>query len=145
MLGDACIVFRDTDVWFVILIHVPRIICLTIDIYKILSQVSCTCVRYVGGMTCDFYKQVLGMLVFSMAGSAGVETPLGSMEPQEQCVTSAVPEILGNSAGVTSLMMCTAQGSKVNSGQIYMLSAFWNLCFLISESYMIKNCNYQHL
>lgn len=103
-----------------ILIHVPRIICLTIDIYKILSQVSCTCVKYVGGMTCGFYKQVLGMLVFSMAGSAGVETPLGSMEPQEQCVTSAVPEILGNSAGVTSLMMCTAQGSKVNSGQIYM-------------------------
>lgn len=96
-------------------------------------------------MTCDFYKQVLGMLVFSMAGSAGVETPLGSMEPQEQCVTSAVPEILGNSAGGTSLMMCTAQGSKVNNGQIYMLSAFWNLCFLISESYMINNCNYQHL
>lgn len=128
-----------------ILVHVQHIICLTIDIYKILSQVSYTCVRYVGGMTCDFYKQVLGMLVFSMGGSAGVETPLGSMEPQEQCVTSAVPEILGNSAGGTSLMMCTAQGSKVNNGQIYMLSAFWNLCFLISESHMVKNCNYQHL
>lgn len=132
------------DLWFLYMYRVLYVRQL-IYIYKILSPVSCTCVRYVGGMTCDFYKQVLGMLVFSMAGSAGVETPLGSMEPQEQCVTSAVPEILGNSAGVTSLMMCTAQGSKVNSGQIYMLSAFWNLCFLISESYMIKNCNYQHL
>lgn len=83
--------------------------------YKILSQVSgtylmcvkgltcgsCTCVKYMDGMTCDFYNQDLGMLVFSMGGSAGVGTPLGSMELQEQCVTSAVPEIPRNSAGDT--------------------------------------------
>lgn len=109
--------------------------------YKILSQVSgtylmcvkgltcgsCTCVKYMDGMTCDFYNQDLGMLVFSMGGSAGVGTPLGSMELQEQCVTSAVPEIPRNSAGDTSLMMCTAQGFKVNNGQ-----SFSGVC--ISES-----------
>lgn len=65
------------------------------------------------------HQQVLGMLVFSMGGSAGVGTPLGSMELQEQRVTSTVPEIPRNSAGDTSLMMCTAQGFKVNNGQIF--------------------------
>lgn len=65
------------------------------------------------------HQQVLDMPVFSMGGSAGVGTPLGSMELQEQCVTSAVPEIPRNSAGDTSLMMCTVQGSKVNNGQIF--------------------------
>lgn len=65
------------------------------------------------------HQQVLGTPVFSMGGSAGVGTPLGSMELQEQCVTSAVPEIPRNSVEDTSLMMCTAQGSKVNNGQIF--------------------------